>query len=44
MNPNDEDDHNVMDDLVAVFVFCIALFGIGLIGSLIFAFVLEVLA
>ena len=44
MSPSDDDDQTICDDLALIFGFCLALFCIALIGSLIFAFVLEVLA
>ena len=41
---DDDDDNNIMDDLALIFGVCLALFGIALVGSLVFALVLEVLA
>jgi len=44
MSPSDEDDQTICDDLALIFGFFLALFLIALVGSLVFAFVLEVLA
>lgn len=44
MNPNDEDDDSLFHDLTVMLGFFAALFLIALVGSFVFAFVLEVLA
>jgi F0F1-type ATP synthase membrane subunit c/vacuolar-type H+-ATPase subunit K len=44
MSPSDEDNDSLFHDLTIVLGFFAALFLIALVGSLVFAFVLEVLA
>jgi F0F1-type ATP synthase membrane subunit c/vacuolar-type H+-ATPase subunit K len=44
MSPSDEDNDGFFNDLTIVLGFFAALFLIALVGSLVFAFVLEVLA
>jgi hypothetical protein len=39
-----DDEDNIFAELSAIFGFCLVLFGIALLGSFVFAFMLEVLA